>query len=202
MLKALSTAGAVALVLTAACVDPKGSLKEFESRVVDAAPKNTKCPTFENGVPNISGTWLFGARDTVVPQSADIIFLFTFKMNLGQKTVDSTAQPLDFTTKKPVGNPISSTGIPVEECLFDIPFDATVPATANPITQAEAVLDADVPAYIQSDKFICGSLHGTVPALNFNLENQTFGMIPVDADAVTKGTLPPSIHRCEDKPAS
>lgn len=197
MLKALSTASALALVFLSGCVDPKGSFNEFAARVVDAAPSDNSCPSFPSGVPVVTGSWLFGAYDSSLNPPADIQYLFTLKANT-DGTVDATAQPLNFKNRKLIDTPITSKAIPLDGCKLRIPFNVTVPAAANPVNEQPAVLEATIPAFIHSNDLICGTtIDGVVTSLgNYSLSKTGFAMIRLTEEQVTSGNYPPSSHDC------
>jgi len=197
MLKALSTASALALVFLSGCVDPKGSFNEFAARVVDAAPSDNSCPSFPSGVPDVTGSWLFGAFDASLNPPADIQYLFALKANT-DGTVDATAQPINFKNHKLIGAQFTNKGIPLDGCKLRIPFNTTVPAAANPVNEQEAVLEATIPAFIHTKDLICGTtIEGVVTSLgNYSLAKTAFAMIRLTDEQVSSGNYPPSSHDC------
>jgi hypothetical protein len=200
MLKGLSTACVVGVAFVGGCVDPKATFEEFGTRVVDAAPITVDCPPFTE-TPNITGSFLYGSRDRIVPQMGDITFLFTFAMTPATPlsgTVQVTAQPLDFLTKEKVGDAYTSM-TSFESCLVRIPLVGTIPGPANPITQAPVEVDAVIPAEIQTTDFICGrTIEGGVPG--FPLANQDFAMLRVP-DGAIGAALPATVNNCDAAPA-
>lgn len=194
MVKRLSTL--VVAALGVGCVDAERAYDDYATRVVDAgAPPTVECPS-PGGVPNITGTWLYGGL-AVPGQAQDIRFLVDFAFTPaegGGGTVDVSMQPLRTADAMPTGTPLVATGVAVNACgRFVAPVVGPLPADANPVVPIALDLAAMNDYGIFSETFGCGNLSGTAT----NTGTALMGMFAIQKVDPTQ-PLPESKNDCSD----
>jgi hypothetical protein len=147
---------------------------------------------------DVTGSHLLTLAPVIWPAQ---ILSFQADVQVNGSTLDLTLQPLDDTTKVPVGAPWTATGVPLSaDGTFTASFGTqTVPLEAyrllgDPFLAVEEFVVTG--ATTSSDGF-CGSIagyaqvYGTSPSDRIRLEGSTFG-----AARITGGVLPPPVSAC------
>jgi hypothetical protein len=186
---------ALACLVSAGCVDAKGSFEHYGERVVDADTRDIDAPIVST-LPDITGEFYMVARPDL-PEDRFVHFRCTYTFHVvtaNTGTLDWSGQALDYTTLEPVGEPFTATAVPVgSDGVADVPMTGTLDHRANSISNSNAAVDAVVHTQLVSTDFICGTLTGTAGPLP--LEGTTFG-----GRRIVDATLPPMAISCADGP--
>jgi len=190
---------ALALAL-GACVNPGGKFDDFVDRIPDATPEPDGSILLE--IPDISGRFFIGLASVV---DVDLPILFIAENTLhanpdGSATLDSTIQPLDYTTLMPAGEALVFAGVPISMTgQFDLTKATTtvVEGTANPITGTTLTLSTiTLLPTIKGEDLYCGQVTGNVTdPLAIDLTGSNMAAIRVPDGAI--GTeLPDPVGAC------
>src|SRR5262249_42379631 len=192
------------VVLFGACVDPEQRFNDYASRIVDArVVVQPDVPPFET-IPDVSGTFLTGLTADILaggPRPIPFLSTQTVDKRSGKYMLTLSLQPLDKTTRLPVGSPI---GYAPVEVAANGSFNAsvaslTIPAAANTLAPIDIVADSIViHGQILTANAHCGTLDGNVtsPAIgSLAAQHTTYGAIRV-APGTMGNALPPPPKNC------
>jgi hypothetical protein len=177
-------------LLGGACVDARQAFDDYHGRIPDAAPADAA--PIVSTLPDVTGQWFAVAHPPVDGKFfyLEVTYGFT-AVTTNTAKLEFSAQPLDYTTMAPVGDPFVAHMVPVDmNANADIPMNGLLPAAANDISGTEVTVAATVHATLVSTDFICGTLTGQAGPLD--LTGTTFG-----AQRITGSTLPSPISACQ-----
>lgn len=183
------------IALLVGCVNARDEFDQFGDRIPDAAPPIDSM--IVSTLPDVTGQFYTAARP---PLGEDRYFHFHTVMTFTPVTentglLDYSAQPLDYQTFEPVGEPFVIEDAEVRnDATADIPLVGPLPARANSVTGTEVQLDAIIHAELRTADFVCGTLTGVGGGLS--LDGSTFGAVRIPDG----GALPPLVARCADQP--
>jgi len=172
------------------CPDPDGRFDDFEDRVPDAAVVETIDAMPLDMLPDVTGQFYVAFNPSVAP---DLVIHFIVDYTLtkngdGTGTIDMSTTALDAMTRMPVGPTSMLNDIAVSTAgEFAPTYDnLLLPATANPLTGAELLLDLNLSAKILDADSTCGvaGAGSTVVVPAVPLVGSTFG-----GQRITPGTL-------------
>lgn len=183
------------LALLGGCVNARDEFDDFGDRIPDAAPP-IDAPIVST-LPDVTGEFYTAARP---PLGEDRFFHFRTTIVFTPVTentglLDFSAQPLDYETFEPVGEPFVIEDAEVRnDATADLPLVGPLPARANSVTATEVELDAIIHAQLKTVDFLCGTLTGTGGGLP--LDGSTFGSVRIPDG----GALPPLVANCDRQP--
>lgn len=151
-------------------------------------------------IPDISGEFLLAIDP--VPIAAGTLFQYIATAELGQ--VDGTAtlslslQPLNASTREPVGMPLVSGSVAVSATgNFSAPIQGQIDGAANPITGEALTFDAWLDGEIRSVDSFCGDVTGALTApIGLSLDGSTFGTIRITPGTTGAGLPQPALGEC------
>ncbi len=183
----LSFATASVLLFPLGCVDTVGRLDEFYDR---SEPLRITVETGECVERlDISGEYLL-AIATVVNPSAPILFNADFDIDTSADPwgLTLTLQPVSYTDRSDVGEPIVATGTIASDGTFSLDYgEITILGAANPVVPGvDAVAELLLDGCTNSVALSCGNIGGNIiePA-QLPLTGSTYGAIAVDGDFAT-----------------
>ncbi|HVV83225.1 MAG TPA: hypothetical protein VHE35_09095 [Kofleriaceae bacterium] len=165
-----SVAALVAVVGLGACVDAKKRFDEFDDRVpvVDASTVDRPIVPIAD-INSHDGDGFYLAIKAINFNSTLHLYA-TWTLVMGDSpTLAGSYQPLsappgvDPPPRMPVGNPLASVAVPVDETAsFTAPVTGTFDGMANPISGSPLGSQVTLVGTIKSTDLVCGTVTGTV----------------------------------------
>lgn len=174
-------------LLTTACIDTQSRLDEFYDR--SEPLRITVEPVQCDGRFDISGDFLLSIA-TVVNPSLPLLFAATFDVDTtgDDWDVTLTMQPLSYTDRSDVGEPLVASGAIASDGTFSLYFgEIAILGAANPVVPGvDVAAELLLAGCTRSLTLSCGNIGGNIidPAA-IPLAGSTYGAIALDDDLAT-----------------
>lgn len=203
MLKALSTRGARALLVTvgaislAACVDARKRFDEYDERLPHIDASTIDAPMVDQ-LPDIDGDWLLAVDPSISPGSlVQMRVTWDLTATGATGTLDGSYQPLrtfglpaDSDMRTMVGAALVANDVAVSDTAqFQAHLVGVLPGPANPVSGTMYDVDITLNATIRDADSVCGTVSGVVGPLD--VTGSTFAAIRIPG-----ATIPAPIAAC------
>lgn len=182
MVKRTSTTLVLAFAATA-CISPESRFDEFNDRVIDAAVVEVIDGSPIEEIPDITGHFYMGMAPVIAPTEPFKVHVEHDMTYVGQDRarMDIVSQPLDHDDYVPVGNPVTTMNVMIDNAgQFEAPFAGAIDGRANSISGSALQVELILHGTIKSADLVCGTVTGVETNLDLVLDGTTFAAIRFD----------------------
>lgn len=198
----LSLMASAAGVSGAGCVDPGQSFRDFDERVIDAAPNVVGGSCRGGEIPDVSGEFYLALSPSFAPDAL-LRFQASTTLSAGAATtIAISLQPIcvndQCTVGEPVGDPILVDAVDVtSDCTFEAQLvDAFIPGGANPVSGSDIIGNIQMLGSLKDTDLYCGVANGTadVSGSKIPIDNSSFGAV-----RITGENFPEAVAACPEE---